>query len=1141
MNMMNTTLHKAMLIQPNRITSPESWLGHIPFASWLVTVLKPRILVELGVHAGNSYLAFCQAVQENGLISKLYGVDTWLGDEHASLYGLPDDSVFKDLSEHHDRRYASFSRLLRMTFDDALAYFNDGSVDLLHIDGLHSYEAVKHDFDTWFPKVSSRGVILFHDTNVRERGFGVWKLWEELKSSFPSIEFQHSHGLGVLFTGKEIPAELKSIISQWDDHNGDNLNKRLFVQLGQNICQQFEITALSNTVAERDGLISNLNDQIAHITQTLAEREDQIAIHAQAFADNDRHFAYIANVIADRDGQIDNLTQAIADRDGQIDNLTQAIADRDGQITALHYALSERDAHIAALYNSRYWRITSPLRFTVRYVKLALRLFSLGMAAIERAGGLKNTLKIIFSPYEIKLWLTSPGSQANRYLKKGFRFDGQNQEYQPIGGQSLNAPLSPPPAIDKIVIASSDLTLDPLLENSVSVVIPIYGKLNYTLRCLASIAANPPSVPFEVIVVDDCSPDDSAQVLNGSGGIRLISNEKNQGFIRSCNIGATASNGRYICFLNNDTEVTPGWLDELVRTFYEFTDVGLVGSKLVYPNGKLQEAGGIIWRDGSAWNFGRNQDPSLPVYNYAREVDYCSGASIMVPRALFEEFGGFDERYLPAYYEDADLALKIRDKGLKVIYQPMSVVVHHEGVSSGTDTSKGVKAYQIENARKFYDRWSDLLKSNQPPGENVELAKDRGLKYRVLVLDHCTPTPDKDAGSGTVFNFILLLRENGFQVTFIPEDNFLYFQQYTRDLQRAGVETLYRPHHTSVLKHLKEANNRYDLVVIIRPVVAERHMDAVRRLCPKAKILYHTIDLHYLRMLREAALDGGEKKKKAAQIMKASELGIIKSAAASIVVSAAEKELLEKEAPGTNIQLFPLIMNVGEPSSGFKERSGIVFVGGYQHTPNVDAAKYFAREIFPLLRKKIPGIRFFVVGSNPPPEVMALADDDVVVLGFVENLEPLLDKMRVAVAPLRYGAGIKGKIISAMGLGLPGVATSIAVEGMGIRSGEEILVADTATAMADEIERLYKDEELWVRLSSAGLKFADRMFGAGAARKTMRDLLTKLGFDTPSSVGATPLAGPSGHRKNLGESRPLPESQVAPLPTCNQREDFDES
>ncbi len=203
-------------------------------------------------------------------------------------------------------------------------------------------------------------------------------------------------------------------------------------------------------------------------------------------------------------------------------------------------------------------------------------------------------------------------------------------------------------------------------------------------------------------------------------------------------------------FLNNDTLVEADWLDELVRTFETLPGVGLVGAKLLYPDGKLQEAGGIIWRDGSAWNYGRGDDPELPEYSYARQVDYVSGACIMVTADLFREVGGFDMHYAPAYGEDSDLALRIRTLGRKVIYQPLARVVHLEGASSGTDESSGVKAHQPVNAGKLYTRWARTFEQHRLPGVDPHLEKDRGITGRVLFLDACTPTPDQEAGHSSV-------------------------------------------------------------------------------------------------------------------------------------------------------------------------------------------------------------------------------------------------------------------------------------------------------------------------------------------------------------------------------------------------------
>jgi GT2 family glycosyltransferase/2-polyprenyl-3-methyl-5-hydroxy-6-metoxy-1,4-benzoquinol methylase/glycosyltransferase involved in cell wall biosynthesis/uncharacterized coiled-coil protein SlyX len=669
----------------------------------------------------------------------------------------------------------------------------------------------------------------------------------------------------------------------------------------------------------------------------------------------------------------------------------------------------------------------------------------------------------------------------------------------------------------------------------VSIIIPVYNQVHYTIQCLESICRYLSLSSFEIIVVDDCSSDDTTKKLSSIEGVKVVSNQTNQGFVRSCNIGAKAARGEYLHFLNNDTEVTAGWLDELVSTFQEFPGTGFVGSKLVYPDGSLQEAGGIIWQDGSAWNFGRFQDPRLPIYNYAREVDYCSGASIMVPKLLFDELGGFDEHYLPAYCEDCDLALKIRDLNYRVIYQPLSVVIHYEGVTSGTDLTKGVKAYQVENTAKLFVRWQERFRAHQAPGVDVDQAKDRMAKRRVLVLDACTPTPNQDAGSIVTFNMLLLLREMGFQVTFIPEHNLLYLPDYTPALQRAGIEVLYAPYVTSVEQHLNELGKRYDLALLFRGEVLENNVKLVRRYCPHAKVLFHTVDLHFLRMTREAALLSDSVKMLEAKQMKQRELAAICLADASIVVSMAELELLRPELPNGQIHVLPLIMNVEGTNKPFFERRNIIFVGGYQHTPNVDAVQYFVAEIMPLLRTRLPGVCFYVVGSNPPVEILALACEDVIVLGFVEDLNPLLDKMRISVAPLRFGAGIKGKIGSAMSVGLPVVATSLAAEGMSLTNDENILVADGAEAFADTIAKLYKDEALWNRISHSGLAFTENAWGAESAWKILNGILAEISITT--TRGAYPLSLCSGSEPAQKEIKNR-SNELTAITSVKTRENF---
>jgi GT2 family glycosyltransferase len=622
----------------------------------------------------------------------------------------------------------------------------------------------------------------------------------------------------------------------------------------------------------------------------------------------------------------------------------------------------------------------------------------------------------------------------------------------------------------------------------VSVLIPVYEKVEYTLACLKSIADHLPKASFEVIVMDDQSPDGSAKLLQQVKNVRVIVNPQNMGFLRSCNNGTRHAKGEYLFFLNNDTQVKPGWLDELLLTFTNFPNCGLAGSKLIYPDGLLQEAGGIVWQDGSAWNYGNRQDPKLPQFNYAREVDYVSGAAIMVPTKLYEELGGFDELYAPAYYEDTDLALRIRAQGKSVIYQPMSEVVHFEGISSGTDTSTGIKAYQVINREKFLQRWKARLQQHRRNGVEPHLERDRGAKGRVLFIDACTPTPDQDSGSIDIYNLMKVFVEMGWAVSFIPEDNYAYMEKYTPAIQKLGVQALYHPHINTVDDHITPYGGSYDLVMSFRPMVTRRHIDNLRQKCPAAKIVYNTVDLHFLRLDREAKLKNDAAIAQEGLKLKAIELELMKQADLTTVVSSSELETLQKMGVERVVHL-PFSREIHPSNVPFEARSGIIFVGGFQHNPNVDAVQYFVTDIMPLLREMIPGVVLHLVGSNTPRVIEIMACEDIVVHGFIEDLEELMSGIRVNVAPLRYGAGTKGKVVHAMSIGVPTVATPIASEGMNLRHLSEILIANDSESFANMIKEVYENKKLWNDLSSKGLMLAQRLFGLNSIREKVRRLL----------------------------------------------------
>ncbi len=630
---------------------------------------------------------------------------------------------------------------------------------------------------------------------------------------------------------------------------------------------------------------------------------------------------------------------------------------------------------------------------------------------------------------------------------------------------------------------------DPVLA---SIIIPVFNNLSLTMGCLESLLASQDETPFEVIVVDDASTDASGTVLPRIDGLRYLKNKHNAGFIASCNAGAAIAQGRYLVFLNNDTCVRPGWLDQLLMTFHQHPDTGLAGSKLIYADGRLQESGGIVFSDGSGWNYGRFEDPDHPMYNFVREVDYCSGAAIAIARSVFEALDGFDAHYAPAYYEDTDLAMKVRSHGLKVRVQPASEVIHFEGASSGTDLSQGTKSFQVINQKKFRERWSKTLRKHPEPGSDVIYARNHRARMNVLVIDACTPMPDRDSGSLRMFEILRLLCKEGCAVSFFAENGH-WDGEYSRRLQDMGVEVWSQPHLGSIPDWLKQHGKRFQTILVSRHYVLSPLLPLIKAYAPKAKIIFDTVDLHYLREEREAAQKNDPALIARAKDSKRSELSLMREVDVTWVVSPVEKALLADEVATAHIEIMSNIHHVRGLGPGFEERHDVVFVGGYRHPPNVDAVLWFATEIWPIIYAADPGIGLHLAGSDAPESVIELhGKNGIVVHGYVADLIPLLDKCRVSIAPLRYGAGVKGKINQALSLGLPVVGTHCAVEGMGLRDEQDVLIADNASDFAARVLRLHQDPVLWKTLAEAGLLNTAEKFSDDVARRALLDTFKVL-------------------------------------------------
>lgn len=622
----------------------------------------------------------------------------------------------------------------------------------------------------------------------------------------------------------------------------------------------------------------------------------------------------------------------------------------------------------------------------------------------------------------------------------------------------------------------------------VSVIVPVYGKLDYTLACLHSIALHGAQTTFEVIVVDDASPDDCADTFAQIGGLRLIRNTRNLGFIGSSNVGAAAARGEYLMFLNNDTQVTPRWLDALLGCFGERADCGIAGSRLVYPDGRLQEAGALVFADGSCWNVGRFEDRDEARYAYRRETDYVSGAALMLPKQLFDRLGGFDTRYTPAYYEDADLAFAVRHAGLRVYYEPASTVIHCEGISSGTDLLTGIKRYQLINQEKFAQKWAVELGRQAAPGTTLEQALHWRRRGTVLVVDAMAPDVTRDSGSLRLCAILRLLDDQGWQACFAPDDGRVSSSERAA-LGALGCEVLARPDTSDLPRWLRRHGAQLHAVMLCRHGVARQYASLVRRHAPQAKLLFDTVDLHFLREQRAAQLTGNATIRRQAKASQRSELSLINHCDVTFVVSPHEQSLLQTLAPAARVELLSNIHPVHGCGLQHGQRKDLVFIGGFGHPPNADAVRWLARVLVPQLRRELPDMIVHVLGDIPHAQRRELATEGLQLHGRVPDLGPWLDTCLASLAPLRFGAGVKGKINMAMSYGVPVVATAVAVEGMQLSHEENALVAEEAADFVTAIQRLIDDPDLWQRLSNGGLENVREHFSMEAAAATLHHVL----------------------------------------------------
>jgi arylsulfatase A-like enzyme/GT2 family glycosyltransferase/SAM-dependent methyltransferase len=635
-------------------------------------------------------------------------------------------------------------------------------------------------------------------------------------------------------------------------------------------------------------------------------------------------------------------------------------------------------------------------------------------------------------------------------------------------------------------------------EPLVSIVIPVHNGWNVTYPCLSSVLRNSEDLSYEIILADDASVDETINISVYTENIRVIRNAENLGFLKNGNKAAGHARGKYILFLNNDTLVRENWMGSLLELMERDGKIGMVGSKLIFVDGTLQQAGGIIWSDGSVSHYGRGDDSNKPEFNYIKEVDYVSGACFMIRSDLWKKIGGFDTAFSPAYYEDVDLAFGARKQGYKVIYQPRSVVVHLESVSYGAGGERRRERHQIRNQRRFVEKWKDVLDSRHVADpQDTFHGRDRSKgKETILVVDQSVPDFDKYAGSRTSLHYLKIFLELGLNVKFI-DDNYMKhgfrYEPYTTRLEQLGIEVLSHDWYRENWGQWVNSHARsIDYAYLNRPISID-YIDTLRR-GTKAKIIYNCIDFHYLREMREYEKTKDKPLLKLSKEHKKQEFYLFRKSDVVLTYSHYEKSILGKRLPKKNVQVIPLFaydedLPLG-PSTDFEERKGLVFVGGFAHSPNVDGILWFINDVFPKILDKNPEMELSIIGSDIPEAISKFESKHICPVGFVsdEKLREFYSKTRVAIVPLRFGAGIKGKVIEAIAHGVPIVTTEIGREGMRDMDGV-VSVANQPDEFAQSVLDIYLDEQKWVEMRRKQIDHGRKHFSLDYSKRLIRKVL----------------------------------------------------
>ena len=724
----------------------------------------------------------------------------------------------------------------------------------------------------------------------------------------------------------------------------------------------------------------------------------------------------------------------------------------------LHETQLEEALH--EILSSRSWKLTSPLRKVGILIRKILKNYNSSKKKIYKENkGIKKT---------------------NNSISKDRRADGEREAVQveaQIQIETLKSRYNEKARkdFDELLRSSQRLTFPKFKDINLSIIIVLYNQAHFSFLCLKSILHHA-DVEYEVVIIDNASTDETENLLLQIDNTKVIRNKENIGFLKAVNQGSKVAKGKYVLLLNNDAMLEEQSLSSAIHTIEKDRAIGAVGGKIKLVDGTLQEAGNIVWNDGSCVGYGRGDNPNDPQFMFKRQVDYCSGAFLLFRRTDFLNLNGFDNSFSPAYYEETDFCIQLNKSGLKTIYDPNVAIVHYEFASSGNVSD--ALSLQEKNKKTLAAKHEEWLENKYSPSkENILVARSANDNKNILLIDDRVPHPSLGSGYPRCANILNTLASFNFNVTLYPLQFPIDDWKSCYETLDDSIEVILGKGKSGLRDFLESRKSFFQYIIVSRVHNMEAFEDIVMReeqFLDNVEIIYDAEALTASREIIRAFLLGQVIKDEEQNVMIKNEVG--KSSIADSVVAVSEQEAEVYRSHGIkNVHVLGHMMTTSPGKNSFVDREGLLFVGALRDegSPNIDSLLWFCVNVLPLIEKKLPNIKLYVVGELGAPSLFTIKKENINFLGKIRDLNDIYNQCRIFIAPTRFAAGIPHKVHEAAAYGIPCVTTKLLAKQLNWTDGKELLIGDTPKKFAEQCLRLYGDQGLWEGIRKQGLSVID--------------------------------------------------------------------